>query len=173
MSGCGQPFTQHSGAHTMEVTQHSGAHTMEVTQHSGAHTMEIMSSYIIDCHEKDRASSRAARKAFKGVQTSTASGDATCILLRKSTENISAWWSRQAARWSECAESSLHFLAGAVRAFSCSIPTRFTRDATRLNFLSGRPQRRLDTITCDGNYYGLIAFHNTVKGVMYGESGFV
>ena len=34
-------------------------------------------------------------------------------------------------------------------------------------------QRRLDTITCDGNYYGLIAFHNTVKGVMYGESGFV
>ena len=36
-----------------------------------------------------------------------------------------------------------------------------------------RLQRRLDTITCDGNYYGLIAFHNTVKGVMYGESGFV
>ena len=34
-------------------------------------------------------------------------------------------------------------------------------------------QRKLDTITCDGNYYGLIAFHNTVKGVMYGESGFV
>ena len=37
----------------------------------------------------------------------------------------------------------------------------------------GGIQRRLDTITCDGNYYGLIAFHNTVKGVMYGESGFV
>ena len=43
--------------------------------------MEIMSSYVIDCHEKDRASSRAARKAFKGVQSSTASGDATRILL--------------------------------------------------------------------------------------------
>ena len=59
---------------------------MEVTQQSGEHTMEIMSSYVIDCHEKDRASSRAARKAFKGVQSSTASGDVTRILLRKSTE---------------------------------------------------------------------------------------
>ena len=58
---------------------------MEVTQQSGEHTMEIMSSYVIDCHEKDRASCRAARKAFKGVQSSTASGDVTRILLRKST----------------------------------------------------------------------------------------
>ena len=53
--------------------------------------------------------------------------------LRKITEKISAWWSQQAARWSGCAESLLSAFSQAVRAFSCSISTRFTRDATRLN----------------------------------------
>ena len=53
--------------------------------------------------------------------------------LRKITEKISVWWSQQAARWSGCAESLLSAFSQAVRAFSCSIPTRFTRDATRLN----------------------------------------
>ena len=102
---------------------------MEVTQQSGEHTMEIMSSYVIDCHEKDRASSRAARKAFKGVQSSTASGDATRILLRKSTEK-SARGGRNKLLGGR---NALSLLSQAVRAFSCSIPTRFTRDATRLN----------------------------------------
>ena len=98
-------------------------HTMEVTQHSGAHTM---GSYVIDCHEKDRASSRAARKAFKGVQSSTASGDATRILLAKKHRENHRVGGRNAL-------SLLSAFSQAVRAFSCSIPTRFTRDATRLN----------------------------------------
>ena len=110
-----------------------------VYAHSGAHTMEIMSSYVIDCHEKDRESSRAARKAFKGVQSSTASGDATRILLGGKAQRKSARGGRNKLLGGRNALSLLSAFSQAVRAFSCSIPTRFTRDATRLNAATFSP----------------------------------
>ena len=78
------------------------------------------------------AVSRAATKAFKGVQSSTASGDATRILLAKKRRK-SARGGRNKLLGGRNALSLLAAFSQAVRAFSCSIPTRFTRDTACLN----------------------------------------